>query len=184
MSKKHKAFQKASDRVARSAQKVLDSGVLDPLVDRLPNVRDEHVEALYALGYDFFHGKKYKEAESIFYLTCNLNHAEKKYWKALAVTFFLQKKYPAAQASYFTALMLDPTDVEMMSAMADCAIAMGNVPDADNLLAATAEMAHNYQQRSDLGERARALLEMLRGHAPLAEEVPAETVSAEPKEES
>jgi hypothetical protein len=69
--------------------------------------------------------------------------------------------------------MLDPTDVEMMSAMADCAIAMGNVPDADNLLAATVEMSHNYQQRTDLSERAQALLEMLRGYAPPLEEPPA-----------
>jgi type III secretion system low calcium response chaperone LcrH/SycD len=183
MPKKRKTSRKMPDIVAKTAQKVLDSGVLNPLVDRLPNVNEEHVEALYALGYDFFRGKKYKEAESLFYLVCNLNHMEKKYWKALAVVFFLQKKYPAAQATYFTAFMLDPTDIEMMSAMADCAIAMGNVPDADNLLSATAEMADNYQQRSDLGERAKALLEMLRGHVPTVEEATPETTQIKHKEE-
>jgi thioredoxin-like negative regulator of GroEL len=106
---------------------------------------------------------------------------EKKYWKAMAVTFFLQKKYPSAQAAYFTSLMLDPTDVEMMSAMADCAIAMGNVPDADNLLAATAEMSNNYQQRPDLGQRARALLEMLRGEIVTADAVSNATATVEPQ---
>jgi type III secretion system low calcium response chaperone LcrH/SycD len=182
MSKRQRAFKKVSDTVAHSAQKVIDSGILSPMVNRLPNINDEHVEALYGLGYDFFHGKKYKEAESIFYLVCNLNHMEKKYWKALAAVFFLQKKYPAAQATYFTALMLDPTDVEMMSAMADCAIAMGSIPDADNLLAATVEMSHNYQQRLDLGQRAKALLEMLRGYVPPSEESPASELQTENKE--
>jgi type III secretion system low calcium response chaperone LcrH/SycD len=184
MSKKHKVLKNVSNAIVRSAQKAIDSGTLSPIVDRLPNISDEHVEALYALGYDFFNGKKYKEAESIFYFTCNLNHMEKKYWKALAVTFFLQKKYSAAQASYFTALMLDPTDIEMMSAMADCAIAMGNVPDADNLLAATSEMSHNYQQRLDLGQRAKALLEMLRGYVPTTEESSSENPQTEDKEVS
>jgi type III secretion system low calcium response chaperone LcrH/SycD len=182
MSKKTKTFKKASDTVARSAQKVMDSGILSPVVDRLPNINDEHVEALYSLGYDFFHGKKYEEAESIFYLVCNLNHMEKKYWKALAAVFFLQKKYQAAQASYFTAFMLDPTDIEMMSAMADCAIATGSIPDADSLLAATAEMSYNYQKRPDLGQRAKALLEMLRGYVPSSEESPATEFQTENKE--
>jgi type III secretion system low calcium response chaperone LcrH/SycD len=182
MSKKHKALKNISHAIIHSAKKVTDSGILLPLVDRLSNINDEHVEALYALGYDFFHGKKYREAETIFYFICQLNHMEKKYWKALAVTFFLQKKYPSAQAAYFTSLMLDPTDVEMMSAMADCAIAMGNVPDADNLLAATAEMSDNYQQRLDLGQRAKALLEMLRGQITVAENNPDKTAKPQNKE--
>jgi type III secretion system low calcium response chaperone LcrH/SycD len=131
------------------------------LLDRFPDLDCSHLEAAYGIGYNLFGQKKYDDAECIFYFLATMNHFEQRYWKALAVTLFVQKKYKAALGIYLAAFFLDPMDIEVVSAMADCCLSLGDREGAEKFLQQVCEIFEEDGKREDLARRARRFLHMI-----------------------
>ncbi|MDR2735319.1 MAG: SycD/LcrH family type III secretion system chaperone [Puniceicoccales bacterium] len=131
------------------------------LYEKIPGISDINLEAAYGIGYDLFQKKKYDKAHSIFYFLCILNHFQKKYWKALALTCYMMRKYEESRMMYFTAFMLDPTDIELVSAMADCSVALGDADNAKTFFEITCEMGENYGKNKRLCKRAKTILDVI-----------------------
>ena len=131
------------------------------LLDKFPDLDFTHLEAAYAVGHDLFQQHKYEDAEKIFYCLATMNHFEVRYWKALAVTLFVEKKYAEAVGIYLAAYFLNPMDIEVTSAMADCCMAMGDADGTREFLNQTCELFKEVGERPDLANRAKGLLEMM-----------------------
>jgi type III secretion system low calcium response chaperone LcrH/SycD len=136
------------------------------LYEKIPGISEMNLEAAYGIGHDLFQKKKYGSAYDIFHFLCLLDHFQKKYWKALALTAYIQKKYEESRAAYFTAFALDPTDLELVSAMADCSISLGDAENAKNFLEITCTMGENYGEREDLCRRAKSILDVINELSP------------------
>jgi len=133
------------------------------LLDKFPELDFSHLEAAYAVGHDLFQQHKYESAEQIFYCLATMNHFEVRYWKALAVTLFVEKKYKEALGIYLAAYFLNPMDIEVTSAMADCCMAIGDSAGTQEFLSQTCELFEETGKRLDLAKRAQGLLEMIKG---------------------
>jgi type III secretion system low calcium response chaperone LcrH/SycD len=131
------------------------------LLDRFPNLDHSHLEAAYGIAQDLLKHKKYNDAESVFYFLAMMDHFERRYWKALAVTLWVQKKYKEALGIYLTAFFLDPMDIEVVAAMADCCLALGDREGAKEFLEQTCEIFEIEGKREDLARRAKEFLEMI-----------------------
>ncbi|MDR0740410.1 MAG: tetratricopeptide repeat protein [Puniceicoccales bacterium] len=131
------------------------------LLDRFPDLDHSHLEAAYEIAQDLLRHKKYDDAESVFYFLAMMDHFERRYWKALAVTLWVQKKYKDALGVYLAAFFLDPMDIEVVAAMADCCLAMGDREGAKEFLEQTCEIFEIEGKRGDLARRAKVFLEMI-----------------------
>lgn len=131
------------------------------LLDQFPDLDHTHLEAAYAIGSEFFKIKKYKQAEDIFYFLATMNHYEVRYWKALAVTLFTEKKYRDAISVYLAVYFLSPDDIEVLSAMADCCLHLGDKEGAREFLEQVCEIFKEEKKREDLAKRARGLLDIM-----------------------
>lgn len=131
------------------------------LLDQFPDLDSSHLEATYAIGSEFFKIKKYKQAEDIFYFLATMNQYEVRYWKALAVTLFAQKKYRDAIGVYLAVYFLSPDDIEVLSAMADCCLHLGDKKGAREFLEQVCEVFKEEKKREDLAKRARGLLDVM-----------------------
>ncbi|UPA28518.1 MAG: hypothetical protein LW808_000350 [Verrucomicrobiota bacterium] len=132
------------------------------LLDDFPGLDERHLEAAYSIGFAAFKQHKYEDAEKIFYCLAMMNHFEVRYWKALAVTLFIEHKYDAALGVYLAAYFLNPSDIEVISAMADCCLALENREGAIEFFNQVVEVFQETQKRPDLAERARGTLELIR----------------------
>ncbi|MDR2812337.1 MAG: tetratricopeptide repeat protein [Puniceicoccales bacterium] len=131
------------------------------LLDHFPNLDHSHLDAAYEIAQDLLKHKKYDDAESVFYFLAMMDHFEQRYWKALAVTLEEQKKYNEALGIYLAAFFLDPMDIEVTSAMADCCLALGDREGAKEFLEQTCEIFEMNGKRKDLACRAEVFLEMI-----------------------
>ena len=134
------------------------------LLEKYPNLSKKHLEAAYEIGRDLFVKKQYEKAENVFYILALMDHFEQRYWKALAVTLFFQKRYQDSLSIYLAAHLLDIQDVEVLSAMADCCIKLGDAKGAEEFLSQVCVIVQEDGVRPDLGQRAETLLTMLRNN--------------------
>lgn len=131
------------------------------LLDDFPGLDMRHLEAAYGIGFEIFKQGKYEDAEKIFYCLAMMNHFEVRYWKALAVTLFTEHKYDAALGIYLAAYCLNPSDIEVVSAMADCCLALGNREGAIEFFTQVLDVFQETKQRQDLAQRAQGTLELI-----------------------
>jgi type III secretion system low calcium response chaperone LcrH/SycD len=131
------------------------------LLDRFPDLDHSHLEAAYGIAQELLKHRKYDDAESVFYFLAMMDHFEQRYWKALGVTLAVQKKHKEALTIYLAAFFLDPMDIEVTAAMADCCFALGDREGAKEFLGQTVEIFNETQKREDLARRAKELLEMI-----------------------
>jgi type III secretion system low calcium response chaperone LcrH/SycD len=131
------------------------------LLNRFPDLDFTHLEAAFGIGHELFKQKKYSDAEDIFYCIATMNHFKQRYWKALAMTLFAQKKYKDALGIYLAAFFLDPDDIEVASAMADCCLSLGEEEGSREFLQQTCEIFKETRKREDLAKRAEGLLAIM-----------------------
>jgi type III secretion system low calcium response chaperone LcrH/SycD len=131
------------------------------LLDSFPDLNVSHLEAVYGIGLELFKQRKYDKAEDLFYCIATMNHFEQRYWKALAITLMVQKKYQDALTIYLAAYFLDPMDIEVTSAMADCCMSLGDKKGTEEFLRQTCDIFEEEKKREDLAQRAKGLLEII-----------------------
>ncbi|MDR1590606.1 MAG: tetratricopeptide repeat protein [Puniceicoccales bacterium] len=133
------------------------------LGERFQGLEERHLEAAYAIGQELMRRGKYGKAESIFYFLALMDHLEVRYWRALGVSLWIQKKYGEALGVYLGAYFLDPKEIEVVAAMAECCMALGDREGAKEFLEQTCELFEEEGKREDLARRARVYLEMMKG---------------------
>jgi type III secretion system low calcium response chaperone LcrH/SycD len=133
------------------------------LKERFTGLEESHLEAAYAIGQELMRLGKYDKAESIFYFLSLMDHLEVSYWRALGVSLRVQKKYKEALGIFLAAYFLDPMEIEVVAAMAECCMALGDREGAREFLEQTCELFEVEGKREDLARRARVYLEMMKG---------------------
>jgi type III secretion system low calcium response chaperone LcrH/SycD len=131
------------------------------LVERFEGIGDEHLEAAYGIGIQLMEGKRYVDAESVFYFLVTMDHYEGKYWKALGKVQEKGKKYREAMGSYLGAYFLDPMDIEVVWSMGECCILLGEREGAKGFMEQVCAIYEEEGKRKDLARRAQGILEMM-----------------------
>lgn len=115
-------FEDLTGEERRALELIADGGSLKDIV----GVDDDTVEALYALGYNFYVQDKYEEAEKLFQYVCLQSHLEPRYWMALANCRQMLKKYDSAIDGYGYTYVLKQDDPWPVIQGAICHLKMGN----------------------------------------------------------
>ena len=134
---------------------------LQTFLEQQPHLTPEHVMEVYKIGVSFFDKKRYEKAEEVFYNLTLLEFKNPIFWKAWALTLLLQKKFKEALNAYYGAHLLNPNDIEILSAMADCCMKLGYQEGAEEFLTQVCEIFEEEGKREDLYLRAKTLLTML-----------------------
>jgi tetratricopeptide (TPR) repeat protein len=133
------------------------------LLDRFKDLDGSHLEAAYEIGQELMGKGQYGKAESVFYFLALMDHLEVRYWRALGVSLWMQRKYREALGVYLGAYFLDPMGIEVVAAMAECCLALGDREGAKEFLEQTCALFEVEGKREDLARRARVYLEMIEG---------------------
>lgn len=132
---------------------------------RLRDVRgltDDHMEAAYAQGFNFFRAGAYAKAEEIFGFCVTFDPFEDKYWKALGATRFNTKEFAGALNAYINAAKMDVSDPDIVIRIAQCHIGLGDKETAAGALEAAIELADMQPEKfADRKARAEALLKLI-----------------------
>src|ERR1051325_10764557 len=60
----------------------------------------QQLEAGYAMAYNFYHQKKFADAEKAFRFLVFYNHLDRRFWKGLGASLHMQKDYGGAVQAY------------------------------------------------------------------------------------
>jgi tetratricopeptide (TPR) repeat protein len=131
------------------------------LWESFPELNSGHLEAAYGIGCDLWKHGKYGDAECVFYFLVQMDPYEIRHWKALGDVLRVEKKYREALGIYLGAFFLDPKGEEVLWAMANCCLALGEREGAREFLSQLCEVHGEGGKRMDLAQRARGLLEMM-----------------------
>lgn len=122
---------------------------------------DDDIEALYAIGYNFYKQGKYDEAESMFQYICLYAHLEPRFWMALGNCRQMQKNHQKAIDAYGFSYMIEQDDPWPPIQAAVCYLALGNKELAKDSLE-LAEMSIEPGSDED-GEAARRIAALREG---------------------
>lgn len=131
------------------------------ILQELFEVKNDFMEALYALAHQMYISNKYKQAEQMFALLCLFNHYERKYWLGLGATRQMLKKYDAALEAYVYAAILDYKDPDAQLHAGECMLALGDRQKAKNIFRQVVELCVG-PAHSAMKEKAKRLLEILK----------------------
>ena len=87
-------------------------------------ISDKHMEALYAIAYNFYQENKYEDANKIFTFLCRCDPIKPKFWEGLAATEKLQKHYNEAITFYYVLTQIRPLKISYYLDLAECFIKM------------------------------------------------------------
>lgn len=126
------------------------------LVEDVTTVRDlkgisaGEMEAVYALGFNFYNTGRTEEAEKIFKFLVLFDHMSPKYWIGLGAVQQVKRDFEAAVTSYAFASFLDLEDPKPQFHAAECYLAMGDRENALSALAALKQFAPVETERGRL----------------------------------
>jgi type III secretion system low calcium response chaperone LcrH/SycD len=121
----------------------------------------QHLEAVYAMAYNFYNQGKYDDAEKAFAFLVFYNHLDRRFWLGLAATQQMRKAFDGAVQAYAMASLLDINDPEVPLHAADCYLAMGQREATISALTAACHFSEGKPQFARIHQRATALLEQL-----------------------
>lgn len=154
---KQKNVAVAAAFLEESMRKVLGNGMTT--LRELKGLSDGEMEAIYAIGYNYFRSGKIDEAEKIFKALLFLDHLEKKYWFAFGGVKQSQRDFKNALQSYQVCAFLDIENPKPQYHCAECHLALGDRENALNALDALDEYA---PKDTELGRTYRAKAAALR----------------------
>ena len=88
-------------------------------------IDDAQMEAMYAMGYNFYQAGRNEDAQKVFHVLAVLDNLEPKYWMGLGATFHEDGKWEKAAACYQMALTLDLKDPQPPYRLAECYAKLG-----------------------------------------------------------
>ena len=107
---------------ARAFQVIADGGTLKDV----RGLSDKDIEAIYAVGFNFYNQAKYDQAEPMFQFACMYAHDQARYWMALGNCRQMVKNYQGAIDAYGFAYIQDITNPWSAIQAAICYLALQN----------------------------------------------------------
>lgn len=120
-------------------------------------VSDAELEAIYAVGVNFYKAGNYPDAEKIFRFLTLFEHTSSRFWTSLGSVQQVQKRYDEAVKSYQLAAFLDLHNPKPMYYAAECFLLLGDKESARQALASLAQ----YAPENENGRRFKAKGEAL-----------------------
>lgn len=144
----------SDEQCAEMIQKIADFGTLR----ELKGVTDGELEAIYAVGVNFYKAGNYPDAEKIFRFLTLFEHTSSRFWTSLGSAQQVQKRFADALKSYQFASFLDLHNPKPMYYAAECFLMLGDKTNAQLALASLAK----YAPDDDKGRRFKAKGEALK----------------------
>ena len=107
----------------------------------LRGISDEEMEAIYAMGVNFYKAGNYEDAEKVFKFLTMYDHLNSRYWTAMGSLRQVQRKFAEAIEAYKFASFLDLENPKPMYYAAECMMALGQKTEALAALAALEQYA-------------------------------------------
>lgn len=124
-------------------------------------LQDQELEAVYALGFNFYNQARWLDALKVFSFLVAHNHFERRYQVARAACLQMLKQYDEALKAYVIAHVMDITDPLVALHIAECLIAQGKREDALTALETVRAQTEDKPQFAELASRAAALAKLL-----------------------
>lgn len=129
----------------------------------LYGLTEQELEGLYAFGLAHYRQARYAQAAKIFARLVAMHHGEPRYLNALAAAHQMQGRHEQALHFYGVSQLLDPSDPVPTFHTAHSLLALGWQEDAREALQLVIQQADGEPRHAALGERARALLNLVSG---------------------
>jgi len=100
----------------------------------LRGLSGEHLEAVYAIGFNLYNQGKYAEAEPFFQFACLYDNTQAHYWLALGNCRLMLTKYEAAIDAFGFAYLFDSDNAWPLIQAATCHLALGDRANAKDAL--------------------------------------------------
>lgn len=110
-------------------------------VRELRGIPNEEMEAVYAMGVNFYKAGNYEDAEKVFKFLITFDHMSSRYWTAMGSLRQVQRRFAQAVEAYKFASFLDLENPKPLYYAAECLVALGDKENALNALAAVEEFA-------------------------------------------
>ena len=143
-------FEKTFGEAFDHAYQALTSGVT---IAQTQDIDPKKIEALYALGYNYYNQKDFPKAEEIFAFAHRLDSLNPKIIKGLAAARKMQKKYQQALQDYALAGLVDMEDPVASFHAAECFFALGQYQSCGEALDAAYGLAQMSEDHHALVEQ-------------------------------
>ena len=104
-------------------------------------ISDEEMEAIYAMGVNFYKAGNYEDAEKVFKFLTMFDHLNSRYWTAMGSLRQVQRRFAEAVEAYKFASFLDLENPKPAYYAAECLLALGEKPAALSALDALEQYA-------------------------------------------
>lgn len=132
-------FEKAADALANGEPITLGD---------VKGISPAELEAVYAVGFNYYRTGRIADAEKIFKFLCMFDHLNQKYWTGLGAVLQVEKRIDRAIPCYGYAMMLDLDNPKPQYHLAECYLALG---DKEAALATLEMLAKNVKPTSEAG---------------------------------
>lgn len=120
-------------------------------------IDDAQMEAIYAMGYNFYQAGRNADAQKVFHVLAVLNNLEPKYWVGLGATFHEDENWEKASLCYQMAIILDFKDPQPAYCLAECYAKLGEREKVAGCIEVLQKLTDH--AKSDYLEKARRLLD-------------------------
>ena len=128
-------------------------------IKELKGIKNEELEAVYSLAFNFYRSGKYDEAEKLFNFLALFDHLNQKFWMGVGAVRQVKKDYAGAVQAYGYASFLDLKSPKPQIHAAECFLAMGDKRNAASSLEALDQFC---PKDTDIGREYRAKAAELR----------------------
>ena len=119
-------------QIEEAAKKFLNGST----IKELKGIKNEELEAVYSLAFNFYRSGKYDEAEKLFNFLALFDHLNQKFWMGVGAVRQVKKDYAGAVQAYGYASFLDLKNPKPQIHAAECFLAMGDKRNAASSLEA------------------------------------------------
>ena len=105
-------------------------------IKELKGIKNEELEAVYSLAFNYYRSGKYDEAEKLFNFLALFDHLNQKFWMGVGAVRQVKKDYAGAVQAYGYASFLDLKNPKPQIHAAECFLAMGDRRNAASSLEA------------------------------------------------
>jgi len=152
-------FEKAADALANGEAITLGD---------VKGITPDELEAVYAVGFNYYRTGRIEDAEKIFKFLCMFDHLNQKYWTGLGAVMQVERRLDRAIPCYGYASMLDLDNPKPQYHLAECYLAIG---DKEAAIATIELLMKNVKPTSEAGRTYRAKAQQLKA---VAEKLPDE----------
>ena len=119
-------------QIEEAAKKFLNGST----IKELKGIKNEELEAVYSLAFNYYRSGKYDEAEKLFNFLALFDHLNQKFWMGVGAVRQVKKDYAGAVQAYGYASFLDLKNPKPQIHAAECFLAMGDKRNAASSLEA------------------------------------------------